>query len=61
MGDGVMNKKDLAEQILNDLLNNELIALEYGQEDYEIGKQDCINVIEDRLKDYIIISGNTLE
>lgn len=52
-----MNKRDLATEILDHLLDNGMINLEYGQEFWREGKVECIKAITDRLSDYVIVQG----
>lgn len=56
-----MNKTDLANDILESLLCNGMIALEYGSEFYEQGKQECIEEIKRQLDDYVIVAGMLIE
>lgn len=56
-----MKKVELAEKILQDLLDNGMITLEYGQAFWEEGKQECIQEIRRKLDDYIIIEGKEVD
>ena len=56
-----MKKLDLAEEILQDLLDNGMITLEYGQAFWEEGKQECIQEIKRKLDDYVIVAGQIIE
>ena len=56
-----MTKLDLAADILEDLLNNGMINLEYGQVFWEEGKQECIKAIKDKLDRYVIIEGKVVD
>lgn len=56
-----MKKSELAEKILYGLLDNGMIALEYGSEFYDIGKQECIAEIKSILNDYVIVEGLLLD
>lgn len=56
-----MKKVELAEEILQNLLDNGMITLEYGQSVWEEGKQECIQEIKRKLDDYVIISGQIIE
>lgn len=56
-----MTKVDLASDILDSLLDNGMITLDYGSEFYEQGKQDCINEIKRKLDDYVIVYGSMIE
>lgn len=56
-----MKKIDLAAEILEDLLDNGMITLEYGSDLWEVGKQDCINAITKKLENYVIVEGREVE
>ncbi len=56
-----MKKVELAEEILQNLLDNGMIDLTYGQAFWEEGKQECIQEIKRKLDDYLIIEGQILE
>lgn len=56
-----MKKRELAETILNDLIDEGMITLECGQVFWQEGKEECIDVIYDRLKDFCIIEGREVE
>lgn len=56
-----MTKGDLAAEILQSLLDNGMIALEYGSEFYQEGKQECIQEIKRKLDAYVIVEGREVE
>lgn len=56
-----MTKTNLAAEILQSLLDNGMISLEYGSEFYEKGKQECIQEIKRKLDDYVVVSGREVE
>lgn len=56
-----MKKQELAEEILQDLLDNGMITLEYGQAFWEEGKKECIKEIKRKLDDYVIVEGQIVE
>lgn len=52
-----MRRRELAEAILQELLDEQMIILEYCPEFWEDGRQDCINLIEKRLSNFTIVAG----
>lgn len=56
-----MTKDQLASDIVNDLLDNGMIALEYGSEFYDQGKQEVIEEIKQILNGYVIVDGSVVE
>lgn len=57
----MMKKEELAKLILEGLLDNGMITLEYGQAFWEEGKQECIQEIKRKLDDYVIVEGRVIE
>lgn len=55
-----MTKTELASDILEILLGNGMISLEYGQAFYQEGKQECIQEIKRILDDYVIVEGRVI-
>lgn len=57
-----MTKTELASDILEILLGNGMISLEYGSEFFEQGKQEVIKEIKRKLDDYLVIEyGRVIE
>ncbi len=52
-----MTKTELASDILESLLDNDMISLEYGSEFYQEGKQEVIQEIKRKLDNYVIVEG----
>lgn len=57
----MMKKVELAEEILQNLLDNGMIDLAYGQEFWKEGREECIQEIKRKLDDYVIVSGQIIE
>lgn len=59
---GIMNKKRLAEQIVNDLLEHGVFEDESCIDTKELSKQkdEIIELIESRLRGYVMIDGNIM-
>ena len=56
------NKKEIALDIIQRLLDNGMINLEYGQEDFEIGKEECADlIVEQVLSNFTIAEGRLIE
>lgn len=56
------NKKDIALDIIDRLLDNGMINLEYGRDDWEKGKEECAQLIVDYvLSNFTIAEGRTIE
>ena len=56
------NKKEIALDIIHRLLDNGMINLEYGQEDFEIGKEECADlIVEQVLSNFTIAEGRLIE
>ena len=57
-----MNKKRLAEQIFNDLVEDEMLDMDYSvsQMEFDKRKNEIIEIIESRLRDYVMIDGNVM-
>lgn len=56
-----MTKTTLAADILDSLLDNGMISLEYGSEFYQEGKEEVIREIKRKLDDYVIVEGVPVE
>lgn len=56
-----MKKIDIANDIIDNLLDLGFINLETNYDNYEKVKQDAAKLIVERLKDYIIVQGNEVE
>ncbi len=56
-----MKKIELAEGILQDLLDNGMISLGYGQVLWQEGREECVRAIERKLNDYVIVEGRVME
>lgn len=56
-----MNRTELAKEILYALIDNSRIVINYGQEFYEEGVNDCIDDIKEVLEDYVIVEGRAIE
>lgn len=56
-----MKKRELAEIILQELLDNGMIDLTCGEAYWQEGKKECISMIEERLDHYVIVEGIPVE
>ena len=55
-------KKDIALDIVNRLIDNGLINLEYDIKDFSLGKEECANLIVSQvLSNFIIVEGTVIE
>ena len=57
----IKTKTELAAEILQNLLDNGMISLEYGSEFFEQGKQEVIEEIKRKIDDYVILEGRVIE
>ena len=57
----IKTKQELALNIFRSLQDEGMIVLNYGQEFWKEGEQDCINEIKRILDDYVIIEGRVIE
>lgn len=56
------NKKDMALDIIDRLLDNGMIKLEYGTADWSKGKEECADLIVEQVLSYYTISeGKVIE
>lgn len=53
----IKNKQELASNIFHSLQDEGLIILNYGQEFYKEGEEDCINEIKRILENYLVVEG----
>lgn len=55
-------KKDIATDIIERLLSEGMITLEYNNEDWEKGKEECAKLIVDSVLSYLAIAdGRVIE
>lgn len=56
------NKKEMALDIIDRLLDNGMITLEYGTDDMERGREECADLIVNYvLNNFTIVEGKAIE
>lgn len=56
-----MNKSDISREIIEKLLDNGLVSLEFSDRDYLVGVNECADKIKSVLDNYMIIQGEEIK